>query len=49
VNLSDLVGKRGESIFTVLITKWCDGHQWFKETHLGEKRWCPTLAERPDE
>ncbi len=37
VNLSDLIGKRGENIFTVSITKWCDGHPWFIEQFLGEK------------
>jgi hypothetical protein len=37
VNLNDSVGKRGESIFTVLITRWCDGHPWFSDTFLGEK------------
>jgi hypothetical protein len=37
VNLSDSIGRRGESIFTVLITKWCDGHPWFVDTFLGEK------------
>ena len=37
MNLKDSIGKRGESIFTVLITKWCDGHPWFIDTFLGEK------------
>ncbi len=37
MNLKDYIGRRGESIFTVLITKWCDGHPWFIETFLGEK------------
>ena len=37
MNLNDPIGKRGENIFTVLITKWCDGHPWFSDTFLGEK------------
>jgi hypothetical protein len=37
VNLRDHIGKRGESIFTVLITRWCDGHPWFRDAFLGEK------------
>ncbi len=37
MNLNDSIGKRGESIFTVLITRWCDGHPWFIDTFLGEK------------
>jgi Domain of unknown function (DUF4365) len=37
VNLNDAIGKRGESIFTVLITRLCDGHPWFRDTFLGEK------------
>jgi hypothetical protein len=37
VNLNDAIGRRGESIFTVLITRWCDGHPWFIDTFLGEK------------
>jgi hypothetical protein len=37
VNINDSIGKRGESIFTVLITRWCDGHPWFIDTFLGEK------------
>ncbi len=37
MNFNDAIGKRGESIFTVLITRWCDGHPWFRDTFLGEK------------
>jgi hypothetical protein len=37
VNLKDFIGKRGESIFTVLITKRCDGRPWFTYTFLGDK------------
>jgi hypothetical protein len=33
----DLVGKRGEALFRAIITRWCDGKQWFDETFLGEK------------
>lgn len=33
----DLVGKRGEALFQVIITKWCDGEQWFDANFLGEK------------
>jgi hypothetical protein len=37
MNLKDYIGKRGEKIFSVLITKWCDGRPWFDELFLGEK------------
>ncbi len=33
----DRIGKRGENIFTVLITKGCSGKPWFDETRLGDK------------
>src|SRR4051794_32669495 len=33
----DLIGKRGEALFRAIITKWCDGEQWFDEQFLGEK------------
>jgi Domain of unknown function (DUF4365) len=33
----DSIGKRGETLFRVLITKWCDGQPWFEATFLGEK------------
>jgi hypothetical protein len=33
----DIIGKRGEALFRVIITKWCGGVQWFDETFLGEK------------
>jgi hypothetical protein len=37
VNLNELIGKRGESIFSVLITRWCEGRYWFIDTFLGDK------------
>jgi hypothetical protein len=33
----DVIGKRGEALFRVAITKWCGGKQWFEETFKGEK------------
>jgi hypothetical protein len=33
----DIIGKRGEELFRVAITKWCSGKPWFDETFLGEK------------
>ncbi len=33
----DIIGKRGEALFRVAITKWCSGKQWFDETFEGEK------------
>jgi hypothetical protein len=33
----DIIGKRGEALFRVAITRWCGGEQWFDETFLGEK------------
>jgi len=33
----DIVGKRGEALFRAIITKWCDGKQWFDDTFKGEK------------
>jgi hypothetical protein len=33
----DIIGKRGEELFRVAITKWCSGKQWFDETFMGEK------------
>lgn len=33
----DIIGKRGEALFRVAITKWCGGEQWFEETFKGEK------------
>ncbi len=37
MNLGDIIGRRGESIFTVLITRWCGGRAWFTDTFLGDK------------
>lgn len=37
MDMKDRIGKRGENIFTVLITKWCSGQPWFDETPLGAK------------
>ena len=33
----DRIGKRGEVLFRVKITKWCDGKQWFDERFLDAK------------
>jgi hypothetical protein len=33
----DSIGKRGEALFRVAITRWCGGEQWFDDTFLGEK------------
>jgi len=38
MNIQDYVGKRGERIFSVLITRWCDGTPWFDDVFLGEKQ-----------
>jgi hypothetical protein len=37
MNIKDYIGKRGEVIFPMLITKWCDGKPWFDVVFLGEK------------
>src|SRR5947209_3953474 len=37
MTLKDYIGKRGEKIFSVLITKFCGGKPLFDETFLGEK------------
>jgi hypothetical protein len=37
MNIKDYIGKRGEIIFPMLITKWCEGKPWFDPTFLGEK------------
>ncbi|MHC5541122.1 hypothetical protein ACYOEI_23110 [Singulisphaera rosea] len=37
MNLKDRIGKRGESIFAVIISEWCNGRPWFSETFLGDK------------
>ena len=37
MNLKDLIGKRGENLFRVVITEFCDGRPLFDETFLGEK------------
>jgi hypothetical protein len=37
MNIKDYIGKRGEVIFPMLITKWCDGEPWFDVVFLGEK------------
>ena len=37
MNIKDYIGKRGEVIFPMLITKWCNGKPWFDSTFLGEK------------
>src|SRR5437762_961435 len=37
MNRKDLLGARGESIFSVLITTWCGGRQLFIDTFLGAK------------
>jgi hypothetical protein len=33
----DLIGERGEALFRVAITRWCDGRQWLRAVFLGEK------------
>lgn len=33
----DIVGKRGEVLFRAIITKWCNGEQWFDERILDAK------------
>ena len=33
----DIIGDRGEALFRVAITKWCDGAQWFQTVFLGAK------------
>jgi hypothetical protein len=33
----DIIGKRGEALFRVAITRWCGGRQWFDDNFLGEK------------
>jgi hypothetical protein len=38
MDLRDYIGKRGEAIFRVLITEWCDGKPWFDDNFLGEKQ-----------
>ena len=35
MTLKDYIGKRGEKIFSVLITKFCGGKPLFDETFLG--------------
>lgn len=37
MNIKDYIGKRGETIFKALITKWCGGRPWFDDIFLGEK------------
>jgi hypothetical protein len=37
MNEKDYIGRRGESLFSVLIGKWCDGRPWFLESFLGDK------------
>ena len=34
---NDLVGERGEDLFRVAITRWCNGEHWFQVTYQGEK------------
>ena len=33
----DLIGERGEALFRVAITRWCDGKQWLRADFLGAK------------
>jgi len=33
----DMIGKRGEALFSVAITAFCDGKFWFEDTFLGAK------------
>ncbi len=37
MNIADYIGKRGEIIFSMLITRWCGGKPWFDVVFLGEK------------
>jgi hypothetical protein len=37
MNLKDYIGKRGENLFRVIITSFCEGRPWFDEVFLGEK------------
>lgn len=37
MDLNDLIGMRGEIVFQMLITRWCEGTPWFTVTFLGEK------------
>jgi hypothetical protein len=37
MNLNDLIGKRGEDLFRVMISKWCDGKPWFEAMFQGDK------------
>lgn len=37
MNIRDWVGARGEYIFAVIITDWCDGRFWFDGNFLGAK------------
>jgi hypothetical protein len=37
MNIKDYIGKRGETIFRMLITKWCGGEPWFDDVFQGEK------------
>jgi hypothetical protein len=38
MNIRDRIGKRGQSLFTVIIGEWCDGKPWFDEQFMGDKR-----------
>jgi hypothetical protein len=33
----DYIGKRGEDLFRVAITRSCGGEQWFDQRFMGEK------------
>lgn len=37
MDINDYIGKRGEIIFRMLITRWCNGEPWFDDVFLGEK------------
>ena len=37
MNIKDYIGERGEVIFIMLITKWCDKRPWFQGLFLGAK------------
>jgi hypothetical protein len=37
MDVKDYVGMRGEIVFPMLITRWCNGEPWFSVVFLGEK------------
>jgi hypothetical protein len=37
MNIRGRIGNRGERLFTVLISEWCNGRPWFEDIPLGGK------------